>query len=101
MMKIKVENNHFDEKLLCHCCGQVFFPKEVIARAYRESGEYIMDVCTQCLAGGTEGISSRMRQRADYLRNLATELERLAREDIQAPSIDQFNIMNQLAKALQ
>jgi hypothetical protein len=101
MLKIEVESNHFDEKLLCHCCGQVFCPREVTAKAYRESGEYLMDVCPQCLAGGTEGISRRMRQRADYFRNLAIELERLAREDIEAPSIDQFNIMNQLAKALQ
>jgi hypothetical protein len=100
-MKIKVESNHFDEKSLCQCCDQVFCPREVIARAYRESGEYLMDVCPQCLAGGTEGLSRQMRQRADYLRNLAAELEKLAREDIQAPSIEQLNIMNQIAKALQ
>lgn len=100
-MKIKVESNHFDEKSLCHCCGQIFCPREVIARAYRESGEYLTDVCTQCLAGGGEGISRQMRQRADYLRNLAAELEKLAREDIQAPSIEQLNVMNQIAKALQ
>ena len=60
-----------------------------------------MDVCPQCLAGGREGISRQMRQRADYLRNLAAELEKLAREDIEAPSIEEFNVMNQLAKALQ
>jgi hypothetical protein len=100
-MKIKVESNYFDEKSLCHCCGQVFYPREVIARAYRESGKYLMDVCPQCLAGGEEGISRRLRQRADYLRNLAAELEKLAKEDIQAPSIEQFNVMNQIAKALQ
>ncbi len=100
-MKIKVESNHFDEKSLCNCCGQVFLPREVIARAYRESGEYLTDVCPECLAGGTEGVSRRLRERASYLRRLASELEKLAREEIQAPSLEQLNVMNQIAQALQ
>jgi len=71
-----------------------------VARAYRESGEYVSDVCPECLATGTEGISNRMRQRADYLRSLAVELEQLARSDIESPSLSQFNIANQLEKAM-
>lgn len=100
-MKIQLESNYFEEKSLCHCCGQVFCPREVVARAYRESGEYLMDVCPQCLVGGKESISLRMSRRADYFRNLAAELEKLAREEIEAPSLEQFNIVNQIARALQ
>ncbi|MEQ8956496.1 MAG: hypothetical protein RLP02_01010 [Coleofasciculus sp. C2-GNP5-27] len=99
-IQIKVESNDFDERCRCNLCGNIFFPLEVVARAYRDSGEYVSDVCPECLATGAEGISTRIRQRADYLRSLAVELEQLARSDIESPSLAQFNIANQLEKAM-
>jgi len=99
-IQIKVESNNFDERCRCNLCGSIFFPLDVVARAYRESGEYVSDVCPECLATGAEGISQRMRQRADYLRSLAGELEQLARNEIESPSLSQFNIANQLEKAM-
>ena len=99
-MKIQIESNDFDEKCYCDLCGSTFIPTEVLARAYKESGDYITDVCPHCLATGAEGISLRMRSRADRLRAMAAELERLARGDIEAPSLEQVSVMNQIVKAL-
>ncbi|HAG84900.1 MAG TPA: hypothetical protein DCL61_28060 [Cyanobacteria bacterium UBA12227] len=99
-MKIQIESNDFEEKCYCHLCGNTFFPIAVVARAYKESGEYLTDVCPECIATGSEGISLRMRQRADSLRTVATELERLARTEIDSPSLAQLNVANQLEKAL-
>lgn len=99
-MKIQIESNDFEEKCYCHLCGNTFYPIAVVARAYQESGEYLTDVCPECIATGSDGISLRMRQRADYLRSVAAELERLARTEIQSPSLAQLNIANQLEKAL-
>jgi hypothetical protein len=100
-MKIQIESNDFDEKSYCQLCGSIFLPREVVATAYRESGEYLTNVCPQCLASGGEGMRKRMRRRADYLRSLAAQLEELARNEIESPDLDQFRIVTQIAKALQ
>jgi hypothetical protein len=41
-----------------------------------------------------------MRSRAEHLRVLAAQLEKLAWDNIEAPSIEELNIMNQIVKAL-
>ena len=99
-MKIELETNDFDERSYCHLCGSTSITKEVVAKAYNEAGDYITDVCPQCIATGAEGISLRMRSRAEELRAVAAQLEKLAWGNIDAPSIEQLNIMNQIAKAL-
>ncbi len=99
-MKIEIHSNDFDEKCRCHLCGQIFFPSAVVAKAFKESGEYLTDVCGECIAVGPEGMSKRMRTRADYLRQIAAELEGLARSEIKSPSIAQLNIMNQIENAM-
>ena len=100
-MKIEIESNHFDEKCYCHLCGSPFRPREVVARAYRDSGEYLSAVCPECIAKGSESISDRMQRRAENLRAIASELDHLARSDISAPTLDQLNVMNQVVNALQ
>lgn len=99
-MKIYIESNDFDEKCFCHLCGKVFFPTEVVARAYRESGEYLTEVCDHCLAGGADGIRRRLSERAESMRMVASELESLARNDIEAPTLEQLKVANQIVKAL-
>ncbi|MBP0013177.1 MAG: hypothetical protein J7545_19275 [Roseofilum sp. SBFL] len=99
-MKIQLESNYFDEKCQCHLCGTIFFAEEIIARAYRSSDEYITDVCPQCLASGDTGISHRIRKQADYLRRLASELEKLADADIETPSFEHFQTVKQLTKSM-
>lgn len=99
-MKIYIETNDFEEKCYCHLCGSIFIPTEVVARAYHETGEYITDVCHHCLAAGEEGISRRMRQRADSMRQVAQELERLARRELEAPTLEELKVANQMANAL-
>lgn len=99
-MKIELDTNDFDEKSYCHLCGSTFITKEIVARAYNESGDYITDVCPECIATGSEGISRRMRSRAEHLRALAAQLEKLAWDNIATPTIDQLNTMNQIARAL-
>lgn len=100
-MKIQIESNDFEEKSYCHLCGSVFYPTEVIARAYRDSGEYISDVCPQCIAAEPEGMRLRMRRRTETMKAIASELERLTRDEIESPSLDHFRVANQIAKALQ
>ncbi|MGC9505867.1 hypothetical protein [Baaleninema sp.] len=75
-------------------------PQEVVARAYRDSGDYLSDVCPTCLAMGSEGISQRLRDRARYLKLMAWELERLADRPIDVPTIEQLNLANQIENAL-
>jgi hypothetical protein len=99
-MKIQIESNDFEEKSYCHLCGSSFHPTEVVAQAYKESGEYITNVCPQCIAVGEGGIRQRMRRRAQSLRAIASELEKLAAEEIESPSLDRFKIITQIAKAL-
>ena len=99
-MKIKLENNYFDEKSQCHLCGKSFFPEEIIARPYRDTAEYTTDVCPECIAAGKEGISRRIREQADYLRRLAAELERLADREIEAPSFERYTVVKQLTKTM-
>lgn len=99
-MKIELETNDLDEQCSCHLCGEVFFASEVVARAYKESGEYLTDVCLNCLAAGADGISLRMRERAEYLRQIACELDRLSHSEIKAPNLVQFRVMTQIANAL-
>ncbi|MDJ1171015.1 hypothetical protein PMG71_16420 [Roseofilum sp. BLCC_M154] len=99
-MKIELESNYFDEKCQCHLCGTLFFPEEIIARAYRNSDEYITDVCPQCLASGDTGISDRIRRQADYLRRLASELEKLADGEIETPSFEHFQAVRKLTKSI-
>jgi len=99
-MKIELESNYFDEKCKCHLCGSIFFPEEVVARAYRSSDEYITDVCPSCLASGNTGISQRLQAQADHLRRLARELEQLAKGDIEAPSFEHFQAVKQLTKSI-
>lgn len=99
-MRIELESNDFDEKAICHFCGIMFTPQEVIARAYRDQGDYITDVCPECIAIGKEGISRRILERAYSLRSLAEELERLAKGEIEAPSFSRYTIVNQVTKAL-
>ncbi len=99
-MKIYIESNDFEEKCLCQVCGRVFIPHEVIARAYNENGDYLSEVCQQCLASGSEGISHNLRQRAESLRLMASALENIARSEIEAPSIEHYLTANQMTRAL-
>ncbi|MGC9526001.1 MAG: hypothetical protein ACP5D7_10740 [Limnospira sp.] len=99
-MKIEIESNDFDEKCYCHLCGNPFRPREVVARAYRDSGEFLSEVCPECIAKGSESVSDRMHRRAQTLRAIASELDRLAGSDICAPTLEQLNVMNQVVNAL-
>jgi hypothetical protein len=99
-MKIEIESNNFGEKSYCYLCGSVFFPKDAIARAYRSSGEYLSDVCPHCLSAGATSARQRMQQRANLLRAMADELEKLARGEIESPTLEQLNIMNQVVRTL-
>lgn len=100
-MRIELESNDFDEKCSCQLCGRIFIPRDVVARAYNDSGEYITDVCHECIASGEEGMSRRIRERADRFRQMAFELERLASGRIETPSLAQFNVMDQIVRTLQ
>ncbi|NEO28299.1 MAG: hypothetical protein F6K03_15820 [Kamptonema sp. SIO4C4] len=101
-MKIEIDSRDFEEKCYCHLCGNLFVPRlDAIARAYNDRGDWVSDVCPKCLAAGTDGIAARMRQRAHYLRMAAAELERLAGGEINAPSLEELTVMNQVIQALQ
>ncbi|MDB9315806.1 hypothetical protein PN462_22020 [Spirulina sp. CS-785/01] len=99
-MKIEIDSRDFEERCYCHLCGNLFVPRDAIARAYNDRGDWVSDVCPTCLATGVEGISERMQQRANYLRLAAAELERLAHSDINAPSLEELTVMNQVIQAL-
>lgn len=99
-MEIKLESNYFEEKSQCHLCGKIFFPEEIIARAYRHQDKYITDVCPECIASGKEGISRRIREQAEYLRHLARELESLAEGEIETPSFERYTVVKQLTKTM-
>jgi hypothetical protein len=47
------------------------------------------EACRSCVAAGSDGIKTRLQERIQSLQNQLTELQKLAQETIQTPSLEQ------------
>jgi hypothetical protein len=87
-----------DHPVECYPCGRKFVPGAVIASAFTNDGETECGVvCPRCLAAGPEEMSENLECRADISRWEADHDERVAAEDITAPTLADLQLMKEIA----
>ena len=79
-------NSHYYLDGTCRICGELFTPDAVLAVAYSQGGAEVGMLCDQCARADRQALRVRIKRQAAALRQYATELERLAAEDIAFPS---------------
>ncbi len=96
-MKIVWEQSIYfgNAPVFCCICGHRSHPirsgsnQLLLAVIYDHDGKMHGEACRDCVAAGTEGIKHRLAERIEALQAKLTELEHLAKENIQIPSIEQ------------
>ena len=58
--------------------------------ALRVDGVVLGSVCGRCLEAGEDGLTYRIRQHANNLRELAERLDDLAAEGVRLPTVEEF-----------
>ena len=90
------EHQRSGRSTVCAVCGVRFFFGGVLAYAYSDGGMDFGPVCPTCLAGGPEGIAQQLEAHAALLRCEVDEVEKIAAEDIVAPTIEDLQLMEKI-----
>lgn len=96
-MKIVWEQNIYvgTAPIFCTLCGQAARPVRsrtnqlLIGVLYDRQGSVRGEVCHSCIALGSDGLRSMLDSRIAALRAKLSELEAIAQDDLQIPSIEQ------------
>jgi len=81
--------------VFCTVCGQQSYPVRrdgqqlVLAILYNSQGIAWGEACRDCVASGSEGIKLRLQERIHSLQTKLAELQTLAQEPVETPSIEQ------------
>ncbi len=81
--------------VFCSICGHRSHPirsgsnQLLLAVIYDHQGVMHGEACRDCVASGSEGIKARLQERIESLHKKVAELELLAQEDMQIPTLEQ------------
>lgn len=81
--------------VFCTICGQRSYPirsrrnQLLLAVLYDKHGVMHGEVCRDCVASGADGIQARLQERIQTLQSKVTELQKLACEQVQPPSLEE------------
>jgi len=80
--------------VFCIICDRRCYPLQangqlLLAVLYDRHGVMCGEACRSCVSAGTAGIKTRLQERIHSLQAKAAELERLAQEEIQTPTLEQ------------
>lgn len=80
--------------VFCTICGHQSYPirsknQLLLAVLYDQQGVVRGEVCRDCVAVGSVGIKARLQERIQALKSKMMELEMVAQEDVQTPSLEQ------------
>lgn len=77
-----VRNAYHVNQDRCATCGNHLEPDTLLRFAYDRAGAEIGQLCEDCSTAGLDGLRDRMRQQAARLRARASQLDRLAGEEV-------------------
>jgi hypothetical protein len=81
--------------VFCIICGQRSYPMRsrrnqlLLAVLYDQHGVAHGEVCRGCVTAGSEGIQLRLQERIQSLQAKAAELQQLADEGVQPPTLEE------------
>lgn len=81
--------------VFCTICSHRAYPirgrrnQLLIAVLYDRHGKVFGEVCRSCVAAGSEGMQARLSERIRGLQDKLAELQMIADEGIQTPSLEQ------------
>jgi hypothetical protein len=80
--------------VFCTICGHQSYPirsKNQLLLAVLYDNHDVMrgEVCRDCVASGSSGIKARLQERIQALQDKLSDLERVAQEDVQIPTLEQ------------
>ncbi|MBE9182131.1 hypothetical protein IQ268_26550 [Oculatella sp. LEGE 06141] len=79
----------------CTICAQRSYPirsrrnQLLLAILYDQHGVMHGEVCRDCVAAGSDGITARLQERIHSLQAKVAELQTLARESIETPTLEE------------
>lgn len=96
-MKIVWEQSIYfgNAPVFCSICGHRAYPVRsgtnqlLLAVIYDCNGKVRGEACMDCVASGSEGITTRLSERLQTLRAKVADLEALAQEEMQIPSLEE------------
>ncbi|HEY9624231.1 MAG TPA: hypothetical protein V6C78_27985 [Crinalium sp.] len=96
-MKIVWERSIYigNAPVFCTICGHRYHPLQgkshqlLLAILYDERGVACGEVCRHCVASGSAGIKARLSDRIQSLQTKLDELQDLAKDDIETPSLEE------------
>ena len=97
-LSIMPEHQRSDWFVECAICGRRFVIGAVLANAYSNDGRLDFGpVCPKCLEGGPEEMAEQLEAQAEFWRQEADEVERIAAEDITAPGVEYLRQLEEIA----
>ncbi|MDX2213114.1 MAG: hypothetical protein SFY66_07480 [Oculatellaceae cyanobacterium bins.114] len=81
--------------VFCTICGHQSYPiraqgnQLLLAVLYDKQGVVRGEVCRDCVSVGSAGIKARLQERIQVLQTKMAELQSVAQEDVETPSLEQ------------
>jgi len=79
----------------CTLCGRSYRPQRtrnhqfLLALIYNNQGRFCGEACWDCVQAGSEAIHEHLSHRLQTLQTMVEELQILAQEEIQLPTLEQ------------
>jgi hypothetical protein len=97
-LEVVPEHMQSTHRIECAVCGLRFTVGAVLANAYSNDGRLDFGpVCQRCLEGGPEEMAEQLEAQAEYTREVADQVERVAAEDIIAPKVEHLWQLEEIA----
>jgi hypothetical protein len=97
-LEVPEEHNRSNHPVECYLCGRRFVVGSVVALAFSNADSSICgEVCPKCLAAGPEEMREDLECCAEWTRQEADLAEKMADEEITAPTAEDLKLMESIA----